>query len=598
MRCTRCGHDNRAQARYCDACGAALPVPDDDAAAPAAARAAELAALDARLARMAGGRGAIVALAGEPGIGKTHTAQALAAHAAGVRVLWGRCCEEPGAPPYWPWLQILRAWLEAHDDDALRAALGTGAAPIAAILPEIGQRLPGLAPPAPTPDAQQQRFRLFDAIAGFFRRAAAAEPLLLIIDNLHWADASSLRLLEFVAPEIDASRILLLATYRDIELSRQHPLAHTLGELARHGHFERLRLAGLDRRQTGALVAQSGGAGLGAALVDAIHRQTEGNPLFIVETTRLLVHEAAAGPPAAGDGARPLRIPEGVKEVIGRRLNRLSPQANRVLAGAALIGRRFELALLERLLEPPLAAGLSEAVAEALQAHVLEPAEPQGTLQFAHALIRETLYDEIPVTTRSRLHLRAAQAIEALHGADERHLPALACHYARCPAATPRVCSRWRAAPPGARRLLAHEEAARYLRLAPGPAPRSAAPRILPPTPACWWLGAPAAGEYLQARETFEQALALAQRRGGRPDGARRARLEAATWAPGLPGQAAAAAAARRARRAGQRRRRSCARGCSARWHARWCSAATRGRRRWCARRRWRWRGAAATCRR
>lgn len=204
MRCTRCGHDNRAQARYCDACGAALPVPDDDAAAPAAARAAELAALDARLARMAGGRGAIVALAGEPGIGKTHTAQALAAHAAGMRVLWGRCNEEPGAPPYWPWLQILRAWLEAHDDDALRAALGTGAAPIAAILPEIGQRLPGLAPPAPTPDAQQQRFRLFDAIAGFFRRAAAAEPLLLIIDNLHWADASSLRLLEFVAPEIDA----------------------------------------------------------------------------------------------------------------------------------------------------------------------------------------------------------------------------------------------------------------------------------------------------------------------------------------------------------------------------------------------------------
>ena len=547
MRCTRCGHDNRAQARYCDACGAALAAPDDAAAAaPAAARAAELAALDALVARMAGGRGAIVALAGEPGIGKTHTAQALAAHAAGVRVLWGRCCEEPGAPPYWPWLQILRAWLEAHDDDALRAALGTGAAPIAAILPEIGQRLPGLAPPAPTPDAQQQRFRLFDAIAGFFRRAAAAEPLLLIIDNLHWADASSLRLLEFVAPEIDASRILLLATYRDIELSRRHPLAHTLGELARHGHFERLRLGGLDRRQTGALVAQSGGASLGAALVDAIHRQTEGNPLFIVETTRLLVHEAAAGPPAAGDGARPLRIPEGVKEVIGRRLNRLSPQANRVLAGAALIGRRFELALLERLLEPPLAAGLSEAVAEALQAHVLEPAEPQGTLQFAHALIRETLYDEIPVTTRSRLHLRAAQAIEALHGADERHLPALACHYAR---ALPggdaaRALEVARRAAGRASRLLAHEEAARYLRLAlqaraaiGGPEDPAADAGLL----VALGEALAAAGEYLQARETFEQALALA-RSAAAADLMARAALgfEAATWAPGLPGQAAA----------------------------------------------------------
>src|SRR5574337_1484947 len=468
--CGHCGRENRADARFCDACGVRLAPPDaDDAARPAiVGRAGELAAIDALLARIADGRGAIVALAGEPGIGKSTTAQAIAARAGNAITLWGRCNEEPGAPPYWPWLQMLRAWLAGHDDAALRDTLGASAAAIAEILPEIDQRLRPSAPALPARDPQQQRFRLFDAIAGLLRRAAARAPLLLIVDNLHWADASSLRLLEFVAPELADSRILLLATYRDIELNRQHPLSATLGDLARHRHFRRFRLTGLDREETAALVAQVGGTGLTPALLDAIHTQTEGNPLFIAEMTRLLVQEAVLGRrggerPAAADATTAIRIPEGVREVIGRRLNRLSPQANRVLSCAALIGRSFDLELLGRLLDRPLAASLAKTVAEALEGRVLEPAQAPGRLQFSHALIRETLYDEIAIPTRSRLHLQVARAIEALHGADGADLPALAYHYASAlpggdAAHTADIARR---AAERATRLLAHEEAAR-----------------------------------------------------------------------------------------------------------------------------------------
>lgn len=554
MPCPNCGRENRADARFCDVCGQRLASGAADAptARAPAVRAAELAALDAVLARAQAGHGAILALAGEPGIGKTHCAQALARRAGAALALWGRCNEEPGAPPYWPWLQILRAWLEAHDDAALRDALGPAAAPIAAILPEIETRLGAQAALPPSADARQQRFRLFDAITGFLRRAAAAEPLLLIIDNLHWADASSLRLLEFLAPEIAASRILLLAAYRDIALGRRHPLSGALGELARHGHFRRLRLTGLDRAATAALVLQAGGDGLTAPLLDAIHAQTEGNPLFIIETARLLAQEGTLGPgvaAAAPAGTAPLiRIPEGVRDVIGRRLNRLSAQANRVLTLAALIGRSFELALLERLLERPLAQALERAIAEALEAGVLEPGAAPGRLQFAHALIRETLYEEIALPERSRLHLRVARAIEALHGTDDGlHLAALAHHYASAlPGGDPaHAANIARRAAARASRQLAHEEAARYYRLALQAVAQGPASAGDPPLRATLLnaLGdaLAAAGEYLQAREAYEEALELAQAAGA-PEAMAAAALgfEAATWAPGLPGQAAA----------------------------------------------------------
>jgi len=552
MLCPLCARDNRAQARFCDVCGTSLspPAPSATAGAPFVSRERELAALAKLLTRMIAGHGGIVTLAGEPGIGKTHTAQTVAQRAVGTRVLWGRCNEEPGAPPFWPWLQILRAWLAGHDDEEMRRTLGAAAVPMAELVPEIRERLPGLPPLLPTADPLQQRFRMFDAMAGFWKRAAANEPLLLILDNLHWADASSLRLLEFLAPELEDTRLLLLSTYRDIELNRQHPLSATLGDLARYGHFQRLRLAGLNRDETAHLIAQTGGSGLTPALLDALHSQTEGNPLFIAEMTRLLMQEAVLGPSANGAGtahraALPRRIPEGVKEVIGRRLNRLSALTNHVLARAALIGRSFDLGLLQRLLDDPAAQACHAVIEEALQAHVIEAKELPGQYQFSHALIRETLYGEITMPTRSRLHLQVAMAIEALHARDlERHLPALAHHYA---AALPggdaaRVAEVARRAAERATLLLAHEEAARYYRLALQAIDASNA---CDPALRCPMLNAlgdslTLAGEYLQAREAFEQAASQA-RTDGAADQLARAALgfEMATWEPGLPGLAA-----------------------------------------------------------
>jgi DNA-binding CsgD family transcriptional regulator/tetratricopeptide (TPR) repeat protein len=552
MQCPFCCRDNRKDARFCDACGTRLAehAAEEQAETPIVGRESELAVLADLLGRMAAGHGAIAVLAGEPGIGKSHTAQTLARRAAGVRVLWGRCNEEPGAPPYWPWLQIMRVWLEGHDEEALRAVL-TAAAPIAEVLPEIRRRLGDQAPLLPTSDPLQQRFRLFDAIASFWRLAAASEPLLLIIDNLHWADASSLRLLEFLAPEIGDNRILLLATYRDIELNRQHPLSVTLGDLARYGHFHRLRLAGLSRGETEALIVQSGGKGFTPALLDAIYDQTEGNPLFVAETTRLLIQEGVLGRRTQAQPAEPcalpgMRIPEGVKEVIGRRLNRLSPPANLVLERAALIGRAFDLQLLRSVLDEPLSNNIQNTIEEALRSRIVEPEERPGWFQFSHAVIRETLYDEIAIPTRIGLHLRVAQAIEGLY-ADEadRHLPALAHHYARAlPGADPtRAADIARRAAERATGLLAHEEAARYYRLALQAAGMTSA---CDPALKCRLLNAlgeslTLAGEYLQARGAFRQAMSLA-REAKAIDEMTSAALgfERASWAPGLTGQTAA----------------------------------------------------------
>ncbi|CAD6517332.1 hypothetical protein LMG27952_00834 [Paraburkholderia hiiakae] len=552
MQCPFCRRDNREDARFCDACGTRLAAHagGEQSETSIVSRESELARLADLLGKMTSGHGAIAVLAGEPGIGKSHTAQTLARRAAGVRVLWGRCNEEPGAPPYWPWLQIMRVWIESHDEEALRSML-SAAAPIAEVLPEISRRLGDQAPLLPTTDPLQHRFRLFEAIASFWRLAAASEPLLLIIDNLHWADASSLRLLEFLAAEIEDSRILLLATYRDIELNRQHPLSVTLGDLARYGHFHRLRLAGLTRRETEALIAQSGGKAFTPALLDAIYEQTEGNPLFVVETTRLLVQEGVLGHGTRAGRAEPcappgIRIPEGVKEVIGRRLNRLSPSTNLVLARAALIGRTFDLQLLRRVLDEPLTNRIQDTMEEALRSRIVEPEERPGWFQFSHAVIRETLYDEIAIPARSGLHLRVAQAIEGLYANDaDQHLPALAHHYTHAlPGADAvRAADIARRAAERATGLLAHEEAARYYRLALQAAGMTSA---CDPALKCCLLNAlgkslTLAGEYLQAREAFEQAMSLA-REAKATDEMTSAALgfERATWAPGLPGQTAA----------------------------------------------------------
>jgi DNA-binding SARP family transcriptional activator len=390
-----------------------------------------LAALDDALS----GRGRLVLIGGEPGIGKSRLAEELARRArdSGAEVVWGRCWEAGGAPPYWPWVQAIRACIRERTPQQLRAELTSGAVEVADLVPDVRQQLPDLGEPAAVADPQQARFRLFDAIADFLKNASRTRPLVIVLDDLNWADSESLLLLEFAARELPDAAVLLIGTYRDIELSRRHPLSKTLGELARERPFERVLLRGLAQEDVGRFIEATWGFVPDEALVRAVHVHTEGNPFFVTEVVRLLAEERTLTPDALGTPERwSTRIPEGVREAIGRRLDRLSGRCNETLTVAAAIGREFSFDQLARLTDELAEDRLLEGLEEALDAHVIEePAGAAGRYQFTHALIQGTLVDELSLTRRARLHARVAQALEELFGVRaEAHAAELAHHFA------------------------------------------------------------------------------------------------------------------------------------------------------------------------
>ncbi|HVH06227.1 MAG TPA: AAA family ATPase [Myxococcota bacterium] len=411
-------------------------------------------ALDAALA----GRGGLVLLAGEPGIGKTRTAEELArkANERGAQVLLGRCFEGEGAPAFWPWLQVLRGLAAATDPARLRTALGSDAATLAQLVPELGSvRSDAIAAAA----GEQARFRLFDALAATLRRRAQQGPLVLVLDDLHWADEASLRALEFLAHELRGAALLVVATFRDVEVRRDHPLARLLGALAREPACERIALRGLEEADVGALVAAVLGAEPPPELARTVHEMTEGNPFFVSELARLLGEGGGAdAAPSA------LALPQSVRDAIGRRLDAVSPACNEVLRTAAVLGRAFDTALLARVAERT-PGELLDLVGEALGARVLvEQAGGLGRFAFAHALVRQTLYEELRAPLRVRLHRRAAEALEAVSAAgEEPPLSEIAHHWFEAAVgggAEEAIAAAVRAAK-RAHALLAYEESAR-----------------------------------------------------------------------------------------------------------------------------------------
>lgn len=409
------------------------------------------------------GRGRLLLLVGEPGIGKTRTADEFAAEARrrGARVLAGRGHEGEGAPAFWPWVRVLRDCLRDADPTELAADMGPGAAEIAELVPELRDRIEEL-PPSQAGDDEQARFRLFDSLTAFFRRASARVPLLLVLDDLHWADETSLRLLQFLAGELDGARLLVVGTYRDVEVRRGHPLAAVLGALAREATCKRIALRGLDANEAARLVEDLLGKPAPEPLAAAVYEMTEGNPFFIQEMVRLL----------ASDGdldlerdarARPLALPQSVRDAIGRRLDALPDTCDRLLRTASVLGREFGGPLLARVAELP-DDQLLEGIGEALAARVLvESEEDVGRYAFGHALIRQTLYDELDTPERVGLHRRAGEALEQTCGAHpDPHLAELAHHFFQAaPGGDPEkavdYCTR---AAQRAQRLLAYEEAA------------------------------------------------------------------------------------------------------------------------------------------
>ena len=290
----------------------------------------EMALMTTALNDVLSGRGRLIMLVGEPGIGKTRTAQELAsrANAEGAHVLWGWCYDQEGAPAYWPWVQAIRYYVQQREPDILRLEMGPGAADIAEIVPEISQKLRELIRPPPL-DTEESRFRLFDSTVNFLKTAANDRPLVLVLDDLHWADRPSLLLLEFLARQIAESRILIIGCYRDTELTRHHPLPETLAKLSREPVFKRLSLRGLSQEDFNLFIKDLPGAKLPQELMNSIYERTEGNPFFIEETIRLLSDEGDS-PEERYGSAREIRVPDGVREVIGQRLNRLSEDSNQV----------------------------------------------------------------------------------------------------------------------------------------------------------------------------------------------------------------------------------------------------------------------------
>jgi tetratricopeptide (TPR) repeat protein len=393
----------------------------------------ELGELTAALEESISGHGRLFMLAGEPGIGKTRTTQELASYAEnrGVRVLWGRSYEVGGAPAYWPWVQAMRSYVQQVDAEQLIEEMGDGAPDIAEIVPTIRGKIPNLGSP-PALDSEAARFRLFDSITTFLKNASQSQPLMIVLDDLHWADRSSTLLLEFFARELENSQLLLVGCYRDSEVTRQHPLSQTLAQLSREPVFRRQVLGGLSQDDLGQFIETTTGIQVSQELTETLYAHTEGNPFFMSEVIRLLSEsgELTAEHIGTPDG---LRIPEGIRNVVGQRLNRLSEERNEVLTNASIIGREFDFRLLQLLSGEMSEDQLLQAVDEAMSLHLIDEVPGQiDRYQFSHALIQQTLADELSSSRRVRLHARIGQALEALYGDDvESHAAELAYHFAQ-----------------------------------------------------------------------------------------------------------------------------------------------------------------------
>jgi hypothetical protein len=344
----------------------------------------------------AGGAGGVVLFAGEAGMGKTAlAAEAVAyAKARGAAAVWGACWEGDGAPGFWPWIQVVRALAMEGD--------GAGEAILAELTGGTGERGGVLG------DESAVRFRTYDLAATYVRTRAAQRPLVIVIDDLHWADVSSLRLLVFLARQLHDAAALVIGTYRDVEVTvGDHPVRPLLAELA--GQAELIRLTGLTADEVGQLIEKVCGERPQAALIQAVHDRTAGNPFFAQQIAQLL---AAQGAPL--DRAMVTGVPPAVGDVLARRLARLPRPVVDLLAVASVVGKRFPVAM---------AAAIGGAPAEvavplldsAVRAAVLEQDEP-GHLRFNHDLFRDVLYDGLPAERRSELHLSVAERLEQQAG--------------------------------------------------------------------------------------------------------------------------------------------------------------------------------------
>ncbi len=360
---------------------------------------------------LAGTRRAVL-VGGEPGVGKTRLAAEFAESVAGEGVvLYGRCDEDLGVP-YQPFAEAVRASLAVASDAELAERIGRTAASMIRFVPELRDRLPDVVVP-PAADAEAERYLLFEAVAEYFAAISSDQPLLLVLDDLHWATKPTLVLLRHLLRSTVPMNVLVIGTFRDTELDRAQLLGEALADLRRDADVERMSLVGLDRASVVAYVTASGyGDGEAAELADAVHAGTEGNPFFVGEVLRHLKESGQS----LYEGIGP---PPGVADVVLSRLSHLSSTTNRVLSIASVIGPRFELPVLERLIDATPDA-LLDALDEGVRARVVVELPAVGNYTFAHALIRQVLLGELSASRRARMHWSIVEALASLPDADDR----------------------------------------------------------------------------------------------------------------------------------------------------------------------------------
>jgi tetratricopeptide (TPR) repeat protein len=383
------------------------------------------------------GQGALMMVTGEPGIGKTALCEQLATYVTlrGGRTLVGHCYEEGSLSlPYLAFVEALRSYVLSRETRGLREELGSGAADVARIVSEIRERLKIKLRPQKSPE--EERYRLLQAVSEFLTNAAAVQPMMIVLEDLHDADKGTLDMLTHVSRNLAGARLLIVGTYRDVEVDRSHPLSAALAELRRVSTYGRVLLRGLNadevRRMLESITRESVPWGLG----EAVHRQTEGNPLFVQEVVRYLVEEGLITRKEGGwrptkDTPLEMSIPEGLRDVIGKRLSLLSPECNQLLAVASVIGREFALETLR------VVAGINEdvfvhALKEAVRLSILEERSQTGLVRFrfTHAFFRQTLYEEMIAPQRLKLHQQVARSLETLYAKRlEGHATELAEHF-------------------------------------------------------------------------------------------------------------------------------------------------------------------------
>ncbi|HVS69611.1 MAG TPA: AAA family ATPase, partial [Mycobacteriales bacterium] len=370
------------------------------------------------------GRASLVLLGAEPGMGKTRLAShhAFGVHEAGGVVLYGAIDEGAGVP-YQAWIEALSHYVSHVDDGTLDRCLETTGADLARLLPAVRSRRPDL-PNAAASDGETDRYLLFEAVTAMLRVASRQAPVLVIVDDLHWADKPTLLMLLHLHRALADSAIQFIGTYRDSELPSDHPLADMLATLRREERITRLSLAGLDEAEIMELLIHASGQDTtpdGAALAGMLVRDTAGNPLFVAEVLRDLLEQghialSTDGQWGLATGVERLPTPDSVRDVVEQRVRRLGAEAHRVLTAAAVIGREFELDLLAMVAEVDPGTALDTIEAAIAGSIVTEAGARPGLFRFVHALIAQTLTDVLTSTRRASLHHRIGAAIQTLHG--------------------------------------------------------------------------------------------------------------------------------------------------------------------------------------